>query len=247
VWETPIGGEHAEKGCPAETLAALNGRLPREKVNAFIGLPPSEKAAEMFHCALRGLVDAWIQSGWHDGGDCPRERIIPRPAQGVLVGYSKRNAVRWDYSAPDGELRVYATLRNRAGDQAKAALDTAAVLFIRLLGWRGRARLARCDDCGTYFLRKRMPKKETPIYRGSFCPVHKGKGSAKRTEKSRENKKDQRIKRAADFWLKWKPARRNGERSVWVARQMEAGITGKWVTQNRKAIEELLERRKNHA
>jgi len=244
VWETRIDGEQTEKGCP-DTLAALNNRLSRERVSAWIG--DSAKSAETFHHALRGLVDAWIDSGKSNGVESPHERIVPRHIQAVLVGYSHRNPVRWDYSASDGGLRIYATLRNRTDDRARAALDTASVLFIRLLNWRARARLARCDECGTYFLRKRMPKKGMNIKRGSFCPKDKGKGSAKRTNAGRERKRGGLVARAAEFWPKWKPARRYGERSVWVARQMNAGITGKWVTQNKKAIEAEVERRMSHA
>lgn len=249
--EAEIGVAHVDKVCSPETLAALNGHLPRERINAIVGGVRSQRTVETFRSALRGLVDAWIESGRGSNGvDCPRERAVRRNVQFVLLGYSKRNAVRWNYR--DGRLRIYATLRSH-GNQEQDAFDAAALLFILLLDSPGRARLARCDDCGTYFLRRRTPKKDTPIKRGSFCPEHKGKGSAKRTEKSRESRKNELIKRAADLWLKWKPARRYGKRSVWVADMVNQdlpdgaeAITGKWVTQNQQKIEAEAEGR-NHA
>lgn len=242
------GVESAEEGCSKNTLAALNRRLPRKAVNVIItgnaDKDASPAATEVFHFALRRHADSWIDSGKSDGVECPYQRVIPH---NVLLEYTERNRVVWDIFAPDGELRLLLPCNIDQADQKQAAYDAAVALFIQLLDSPGRARLARCDDCGTYFLRKRMPKRDTPIKRGSFCPEHRGKGSAKRTGNSRENKKNELIERAAESWPKWKPTRRYGDRSIWVARQMNAAITGKWVTRNQKAIEEEVEGRMNHA
>ena len=40
--------------------------------------------------------------------------------------------------------------------------------------------LSRCIECKTYFVRSRSPKKDKPIYWGTYCSNCKVKGDAKR-------------------------------------------------------------------
>jgi hypothetical protein len=249
--------ESAREGCSRNLLRALNRCLPRKAVNVIItgnaDKDASPAAAEIFHYALRRHVDAWIDSGKSDGVECPYQRVIPH---NVLLEYTERNPVVWDIFAPDRELRLLVAPRNtEQSDQKQAAYDAAVALFIQLLDSPGRARLARCDDCGTYFLRKRMPKRDTPIKRGSFCPEHKGEGAAQRTNATRDRRIKQLIELAAKYWPKCKQEGR--ERSEWVAEKMRlalrqnpnaelfqfSSIQGKWATQHQDEIEAEVKRR----
>ena len=133
------------------------------------------------------------------------------------------------------------------------AFDAAAALFLQLLDSPARTRLFRCDGCQKYFMRTRTPKKDTPIFRGSYCAECKGKGAARRTTASRNNRTEEMIGWAADVWEQWRQDRRHGEREDWVARKINAWlpasrnpIARNWVTRNRTRIEVEVERR-NHA
>jgi hypothetical protein len=116
-----------------------------------------------------------------------------------------------------------------------------------------RERLSRCDSCGEYFIRRRAPKRETPIYHGSFCANCKGKGGVRRTDMTRKSRTKKKVELAADVWPKWKQDRRQGERTEWVAqevnRRLRASrdpIAKNWVTRHQTEIEAEVERR-NHA
>ena len=133
------------------------------------------------------------------------------------------------------------------------AFDAAAALFLQLLDSPARTRLFRCDGCQKYFMRTRTPKKDTPLFRGSYCPECKGKGAARRTTASRNNRTEEMIAWAADVWEQWRQDRRHGEREDWVARKINARlpasrnpIARNWVTRYRTRIEVEVERR-NHA
>jgi len=136
---------------------------------------------------------------------------------------------------------------------ADAVIDGARAMFLQLLDSPASRRLFRCNGCRTYFLRERMPKKDTPIKRGSWCVSCKrdGRDRVQRTNESRDQRTKQRIGLAADAWAKWKPDRRHGERAEWVARQVSKRLDGdaiakNWVTHHTKEIEAEVERR-NHA
>src|SRR5208282_4982403 len=80
-------------------------------------------------------------------------------------------------------------------DLSVAVQDAAICLFLQWLDSPARTRLFRCDGCGTYFIRTRTPKRDTPIYHGTFCAACKSKGKdrARRTEDSRNNRTEEMI------------------------------------------------------
>jgi hypothetical protein len=134
-----------------------------------------------------------------------------------------------------------------------SALDAATAMFLQLLDSSERTRLFRCDGCGTYFMRERMPKKDAPIKRGSWCIECTDKGGARRTDKSRERRTQQMLELAADAREKWKNDRRHGELSEWIVGSVNRGlpaswkpIAKNWVTRHKDEIEAEMNRR-NHA
>lgn len=113
-------------------------------------------------------------------------------------------------------------------------------------------RIARCDntECGRYYLRRRAPR--GTIKRGTYCERCATVASSVRVGTSRKQRKQKIIECAAGVWEAFKPSRRNPRKpdSDWVAirvnQKSQTIITGKWVTQNRKAIEAEVERRKRN-
>jgi hypothetical protein len=244
---------------------ALNEIGPELDARARQG---SKRAAALleFDSTLRRLTDQWIDSGkdWQDGTvDEPHRRNIlwhstrfPEPIFRTLTTF-------WDRNRP--QVIVQINGRSTVKPEPKPSLNTkdlslgarehAIYHFQQLLDSPIRERLSRCDACRAYFVRARAPKKDTPIFRGTFCsnPNCKGKGSVKRMNATRETRTKQRVELAAKLWSEWTQRKRQLERSKWVAREMNntlflggEGITGKWVTQHQKEIEAEIERR-SHA
>jgi hypothetical protein len=255
-----VAGSESQDGCSKNTLAALNIRLRRPAINVLITgdakKDASPAAFAIFHQALQLVVNKWIDSGKRDGKERPYRRVPPRD---VLLEYTERNPAVWDIFAPDGELRLQVVPVSffEKSDQKRAAYDAAVALFIQLLDSPKRARLFRCDGCRTYFLRQRMPKKDTPIERGSYCENCKreGKDRIRRTEDSRGERTKQMIRWAADAWVQWKPKRQHGdeERAKWVTWKVNQQMITEgwdplqktnWVTRHTNKIQEEVDRRK---
>jgi hypothetical protein len=244
-------------GCwPKDLLVFLNGPFPSHPKSVFWDTlltgnsgKATKEAISEFHVTLHSLVDSWLDSGRRGSEDRPWERIAPLQ---ILKEFMARNPPRLEIKKPNGSLCFFTWPSTfKQTNQLIAAGDIATYLVLLLMDSPERARLSRCDVCGTYFVRARTPKKDTPIYHGVFCEKHKGKGGAKRTKKSRDDRKDRMVDLAAEFWPQWKPSRSHGKQSEWVAARMNKGlaphehITGKWVTQHRSEIEAKIERRKH--
>jgi hypothetical protein len=227
-------------------------------------------AISEFGNVLRGLVDQWLDSGKSPQGrwsvDEPYRRDIcwhssayPEPLFRTLSAFWKRNPPRIAVGM-NGRLSV-ALDPSVSLNPKKLILEARAraiYYFQQLLESPHRELLARCAGCGTYFVRARAPKKNTPIKHGTFCKACKGKGSVRRTLTRRDAMRDQIIELAAECLPKWKPqgkhpqAKQYGEMPKWVAAKVNgnlpatvAPITGKWVTQNQDAIELVVKRGKN--
>jgi hypothetical protein len=144
-----------------------------------------------------------------------------------------------------------ASLREAASRIFPFAFDTALALFLQILDSEARTQLFRCEGCQTYFMRARAPKRDIPIYRGSWCTECKNKGGAKRTRDSRDDRKKDMVGWAADAWLSWKSNRRQGH-TEWIVEQVNKRlppgrdyIARNWVTRHKSDIEAEVERRKN--
>ena len=198
--------------------------------------------------ALRRLVDQWIDSGKKNGVDSPWDRITPSCDREQFL----RSGTLDPIVGPDERITIYfwpmpraEFLRTPNWNLAQAPQRKFAFWkFEVLIDCPTRERLSRCDTCGKYFVRQRMPKKGVSIKTGVFCDRCKVRGSVARTLESRERRKRELVKLAARFWPEWERAKRRTRRSEWVAAQMNqrnplraAPITMKWVTQNRAAIE----------
>lgn len=235
-------------------LPALNGSLPRLILSVIVtsseeGIADKDAgfAAHLFTRVFREeMVDKWIDSGKVGEVENPWERVAPPLPQTFL----ERNP---PVLSMDEEGPYLILLPSSEGKSlCDAVLDGAMAMFLQLLDSQVCRRLFRCDGCGTYFLRKRLPKKGTLIYRGSWCPNCKGKGSARRTNKSRNKRTEQMVKWAADAWVQWKLDRRHGDRAEWIARKVNGQLRGgwsyiakNWVTRHVKEIEAEVERRKH--
>jgi hypothetical protein len=262
-WMDGVSG--TEKAVPVWIARLLN-----EPIKEFsCGLRPlhgNERSAAIaeFKNVLRSLVDQWIDSGRVNQavtGDNPSERSIvwhstlyPTAIFETLVKFWERNFPRvivdlngsWTLAVEPKPKSL------QTQDALHAAREYAIFEFARLLDSPSPERLFRCDSCGVYFVRARAPRKDTPIYHGTFCAKCKHRGGVKRVEDSRKQHTAEKISWAADAWAKWTPSHRHGKRSEWVAKQVKAKlpasqnpIKANWVTRHQTEIEMEVERRNN--
>jgi hypothetical protein len=195
---------------------------------------------------LRKWVGDWIVSGKAQGVDSPWERKPSLDALHELHAFAARARV-----VPEEDGRT--TINLPIPEPGSLAHDAAVHLFQQLLDSPERERLSRCDECDSYFARKRMPKKDMAIKRGTFCARHKAEGSMKRTDATREDRRGEMVKLAAKCWVKYDRHKRREGRTEWLVQEMNkelrrwrtrrrdrrpwaADITKRWLTQNRAAI-----------
>lgn len=242
----------------AETLRLLNGsgasHLSWLGFSRAAEYTPQElqRGNLAFVKSVRALTDQWIDSGKDAGIEAPLSRSVYKlppgysePLHEVLKAWLDRNPPEYDVLRT-GEIAVFSKgpQLDRYASLELYARDCAIYWLNKELLERPAAhRIARCNNpaCGRYYVRTRLRKVE--IKRGTYCGKCPGAGSAERTRASRAARKRKLIERAASFWNTWKPTRRFGSRSKWVAKQMKAGLTGRWVSQNRAEIEAQVERR----
>jgi hypothetical protein len=248
------------------SLPAFGGVLP-----SFSSVPKRLRAA--LTRSLRSLVDQWIDSGrGADGVDAPRTRSVywlpasaAKPLCDVLLGWQRRHAAEMDV-LPGGERVITMGKPKRspaADDPLGLAYDPLpeseweageiAIYWLQeLLESPDSCRIGRCDnpECRRYYLRQRTIEK---ISRGTYCQRCTAAGSKRRVEAIRDEHKQQLVNLAAGVWERFKASRRFPRKSAWVAARMNRLLPldmrvhsgGKWVTQNRKAIEAEVERRKH--
>jgi len=253
-----IGGQ----AVPAHVAALLN-RPIREFASGIRSLLGKERDAAVaeFKSTLRGLVDQWIDSGKANEtitGDEPMKRNIswrsplyPEPfGKTVIKFWEARVTVELDDS-PVFHVGLSEAARG-SKDSLFTAREYAVHEFARLLASPSPQRLSRCDGCGRYFVRQRVPTK--PICHGTFCSRGKckSKGGAKRVVDSRDQIAKSKICWAADALEQWKPASRFGEKPDWVVEQVNAkllprgeSIKVNWFTWHQTEIEAEVERRKH--
>ena len=233
-----------------------------------LNLKPEQlrRADEVFMKQFRALVEQWIESGKDSNGiEQPLTRNVrnvpsgyAEPLFGVLLAWLGRHTpkpvlmnsgkIAISLCSPSiSELDENGRVRHL--DPEHYAKECAIFHLKELLDLAGAHRLARCNNpkCGRYYLRRRLRKAE--IKRGTYCGECSGAGSVARTRVSREGRAQKLVNLAVQVWDQWKPTHRYGKKSDWVAKQInkrsDAAITGKWVSQNRTAIEIEQERRKH--
>jgi hypothetical protein len=232
---------------------------PTEIENKY-GTQGRRLADAAFMGCLQALVSQWIDSGRDsEGREVPLKRNLsgrfPNSEDSLyetLVTWVTQN-VRPSLQRT-GKLVAFDPIPFfPRRDPESFGREFAIYWFVMLLDCPGAQRLSRCGNlaCGGYYARRRVRSVE--IKRGAFCPMCSGAGSMVRTRFSRAVRKQQLIKLGADVWrTNWKPTPRHPKLSEWVVAQMKrkkasipVTITGKWISQNRKAIEMEVERRKN--
>jgi len=234
-------------------------------------------ASTLLRLILRSLLEAWIDTGKTQAGEKPWERTFSRevlqdyiernPPMVQFNGQGHPYLVLfpqvWDErkgispfvenaaNAMFSELQTSEVSSNDAQSLRRIlpfAWDAAIALLLQLLDSPARTQLFRCDGCRAYFMRTRAPKKDTPIYHGSWCVRCKDKGGATRTKNSRERRMAEMLCWAVDAWVEWKQDRKHGEREEWVMRKVNAKlgrsrppIAVNWVTRHKKEIEAEIE------
>jgi hypothetical protein len=247
--------EEEKKKVPAYLLPLLNEKVPKhyERLRRALG----DKTVERdFVSVLRELTNAWIESGVQGQVDDPFERAVPTQVGKFAAKY--RPVIR----LVDGRVR-YSTCSpepSGAKDPESAARDYATYWFIHLLDSPMRERLSRCEDCGLYFLRERMPKRGYPIKRGMFCKKHRDRARARSMTSTRIGRTDELVRLAAKFWLEWNSQKGQQTLSKWIAAKMNRQLpawagkyfqnrdgtaTGRWVTEHCQDIEAEAKRRKH--
>jgi hypothetical protein len=252
---------------PEWVIPILNRTL-RDSTIAMVPLRGDSSAPELVKeaantcvVALRALVDQWLDSG--GGSD-------------ASSGYSAwRRSIYWTSSRYPTSLEEilasqagnlfrivlmgngrYAVARQVPQDDRSDPLQRARLyalnIFVALLESPARERLFRCEACNKYFVRERMPKKDSVTKHGVFCGACPHQASERRTNMTRYLRAGQMVSWAADDWEAWRPGRES--RSRWVSKRLNAridkrpsawkNIKANWVTRNQKAIEAEVARRK---
>src|SRR6185437_99517 len=217
----------------------LNGKMPAELMARIAEVPNEPQKAKRLAVAtfagtLRGLVDQWIDSGKCDGVEYAWKRDVKwktgklQPLIEILADYRQRNPPHAK-TGEDGRSEV-SMLPALPSSPILRARDMAVYCLIGLLDSRIRERILRCDRCSTYFVRARMPRRDMPVKRGTYCAKCKlkGKDRARRTVDSRTGRTKQMTDWAADAWAQWKPDRRDGNREKWVAQMVNDRLPDGW-------------------
>jgi len=208
---------------------------------------------EAFHgeflAALRKLVDDWIDSGKTVGGERPWERV----ASAAILEEVKRHFPPRATVTADGRMELQLSVSPdhllRLPVRKRAQLF-AGFHFAKLISSSSRERLSRCDTCGAYFERQRMPKRGISIGHGVHCQKCKGSGSLIRVRAERDRRRRKLVELAAGFWSAWDQKERRTGRSEWVAAQVNhrlppgvKAVGRRWVTRNRETIQAAAEER----
>jgi hypothetical protein len=208
---------------------------------------------------MRTMADMWIDSGKKSDADIPTERNVVSVLSGPgenLFGMIRRllpdDYLRFTVMTPEGKFesrdRFPEFDRQRLAEGLRVALEIfgetwAAFHFSRFLDSQHSHRIARCDNCGTYFAYQRTRLRM--VLRGVFCPKCTGKGAQRRTKVSREK----RLETAARAWIEWESKRSSKPQWQWVcdAVSKSHGVTfgRRWVTQNLSEIQQRVEALRN--
>lgn len=269
IWDLSTADE---KTVPLYVADFLNGRRRKHVIVHVLTLSGLASASsvqdstfEAFREALRGLVDQWIESGrqsreWE--GEEPLKRHLmwvsdahPRPIRETLHQFWQRNPLHLTPDPRDGVLVARLDIRANATpstDSIHIAKELGIAWFQRLIESVAPQRLSHCEECHRYFVRKRTPKTNTPIFRGVRCPDCASKGGVRRSLDSRKARKGEMVEFAAKVFDEWKGGNRNPDQNAWLAEQVSkrfkirlkgVRLTRRWVTQNLKAIRTQVKRR----
>ncbi len=222
------------------------------------GLPPhigglryedplhAQRVAKFHIFSLRTLVDNWIESGREGMYENVRARHLSEPMMFALMHWSSKRSPELSFRWWDGSPSLYLPVGRNHNPESpfRNAWDTAILLFARLLDSSYRYRIAKCRYQGcTYYYTDRVPK--GPLQYGTYCPAHRQKASAKRSEyRKRSAIHENRIKVAKGLWGRWPPRCRT-ERSqrLWVAEELNrtqskpySKVKINWVTRHLKEI-----------
>jgi hypothetical protein len=183
----------------------------------------AQRVAKFHIFSLRLLVDNWIESGREGMYEDVRKRHLSEPMMDVLMRWSGSRPPELSFRWWDGAPSLYIPVgRNHDPEHPfRNAWNTAIVLFARLLDSPYRYRIAKCRFPGcTYYYTDRIPK--GPLQYGTYCPVHRQRASAARSEGRKRNAmQENRLRIARALWGKWPPeVRSEKSRRIWLATEL---------------------------
>jgi hypothetical protein len=230
-----------------------------------------DTAIHEFRSTLRKLVDLWIYSGKQGEIEQPWDRSFqftspdsPATIEHILIEFwrkyppmvlvtGQKQAIstqsfslishsNWEHLADKPESELLENARAHAVGFFASAMDSPS-----------RFRIFRCENCHTYFSKKRMPKKGVVIKGGSFCEQCKAHAVKRRVYSERDKRLARMIGWAADAVLQWKPSRPFDSQAHWVVSQLrrrqpssERPIQVNWYTHHEDEIEAEVKRRKQN-
>lgn len=212
---------------------------------------------------MRQAADMWIDSGKSEeypDRDSPTERKVDVILPGKDYSLYDKMKVGLFWNLPrfmdmnkDGTLRVTGSvpsldLSSNPHIGLNAQLEDfgerfALYEFSLLLNSKDSRRIARCDECKSYFAYERSRLRT--VKRGVFCPKHKVVGGTKRKQESRKTRFDS----AAQAWIEWEAKRRHLGQKQWVAAEVNkrhgTNYGVRWISQNLTKIQERVEALRN--
>jgi hypothetical protein len=219
------------------------------------------RAPDTFHARLRTLVNEWIATGKRDGIDEPRKRKFTRHSPGyeAVQTWLQRNHPRMSH-ALTGELFItQSALPIQTRSAANAIDDPIAKMeelaigkFSSLLQSPLKYYIARCDHRSPHFF---FRKKLRASYKGdSFClECRRAAAAERKTKKDRNDAKEETFELASAAWAKWPSLStatqsKHGSIELYtIGKIASTGKTMKWITRNRRAIEQRAKELSNAA
>jgi hypothetical protein len=244
-WVLALLQGHLWFGCGLTELK----RVPAPEPLKFTVVPKNpdhDLRAARFHIfCLRMFVDNWIESGREGTAEDPLKRRLSIPLTYTLHHWSSQKRPALGFRVT-GQATLYIPGYRDANTEFpfRNAWNESVRLFAQLLDSPYRYRIAKCrrDGC-TYYYTKRVPK--GPLHYGTYCPVHRQKASAKRSEYRKRNAiHENRIKIANSLWGRWPPEIRSEKsQRLWLVAELNRKqskaypeIKINWVTRHLKEI-----------
>jgi len=204
-----------------------------------------------FQEAMRSLVSTWIATGRNSNGiDAPWDRTYP--SERIQTFWSRNSP--YVYQAEDGRIHINFGSRHNPDSPSEWAQNLAESYFVRLLDSPRRECLSNCMKCGKYFVRVRQPKRGIPTRNGSFCLEHRDERKSRNIKDTRKIRKERLIELASRLAIQYAQQNPREAAQGWIARYMNremlknqrryhwaAPVTPKWVTQNARAIREVIQ------
>lgn len=224
---------------PHQFLMALNGHymfirvfVEQERVPAppplLFSIRPKDQAfheevTKAYVDRMRQLADAWIETGRTNGVEEPRKRKLTSELWRTLNEWAARNQPDLCFTHSGEREVLLPACKIDYGAPLDAALNDAVRFFGRFLDSPYRTRLFKCQWCNEYYFTQRQPVDRVEF--GTYCPKHRQRASAKRSNASRRDPEHQtKLRLAVDAWGSAPEALSDAAKLVWVADEINKGL-----------------------